>query len=116
MRRHELREREWLLIEPLLDGQYGQVGVSAKDNRQFINAVLWILKTGAPWRDLPERLGNWHTQYTRFRRWAKKGKWQIIFEALQVDPDDESWMVDSTIIRAHTSVSDDKKKGGRLRP
>ena len=107
--RHELSESEWLRLEPLLDGVVGQEGRTGDDNRQFINAVVWIARTGAPWRDLPERLGNWHTHYTRFRRWSEKGKWQAIFEALQIEPDNDCWMVDSTSIRAHVSAAGAKK-------
>ena len=93
------------IIEPLLDGLTRHVGVTGSNNRQFINGVIWIAKTGALWRDLPERLGHWYTQYTRFRRWCKEGKWQAVFEALQVKVDTEFWMVDSTIVRAHPQAA-----------
>lgn len=84
--RHELTNDEFARIEPLLSGRPGTPGRNATDNRQFINAVLWIARTGAPWSDLPERFGTYDSVYQRFNRWAKKGRWQAIFEALQ-EPD-----------------------------
>ena len=74
--------------------------MNAKDNRLFVDAVLWIAKTGAPWRDLPERFGNWNSTWRRFDRWARKGVWHQVFKELQ-DPDLEWLILDSTIIRAH---------------
>lgn len=82
----------------------------AKDNRLFINAVLWIAKTGGPWRDLPERFGRWDTVWKRFDRWAKKGVWKRVFEALR-DPDLEWMIIDSTVVRAHQHAAGAKKKG-----
>jgi transposase len=70
-------------------------------NRVFINAVLWKVRTGAPWRDLPERFGPWKTIYSRFRRWALAGHFQAIFEALQVDVDDQWNAIDGSYVRAH---------------
>ena len=70
MRRHEIADEHWGRIKDFLPGQAGDPGVTAKDNRLFINAVLWIAKTGAPWRDLPERFGPWQTIYNRHRRWS----------------------------------------------
>src|SRR4029077_11672580 len=87
-------------IKDLLPGQPGQHGKVAKDNCLFLDAVLWIARTGAPWRDLPERFGNWNSTWRRFDRWARKGVWREVFEALQ-DPDLEWLILDSTIIRAH---------------
>ena len=111
MHRHAISNEQWQRIEPFMTGKDSDAGATARDNRQFIDAVMWISKTGAPWRDLPERLGNWHTQYTRFRRWAKAGRWQAIFEALQEDIDEEFLMIDSTIVRAHQHAAG--AKGGR---
>lgn len=100
LRRHEIADEPWDAIKDLLPGQEGDRGVTAKDNRLFINAILWIAKTGAPWRDLPERFGNWNSVFQRFHRWCKAGVFQKIMEKLQ-DPDLGVLMLDSTIIRAH---------------
>jgi putative transposase len=99
-RRYELSDEQWQRIEGLLPGREGCPGAHAEDNRLFVNAVIWIARTGAPWRDLPERFGNWNSVFQRFNRWAKAGVWQRVFEALR-DPDLESLMLDSTTIRAH---------------
>src|SRR4051794_15441939 len=107
--RHAILDDDWARIEHLLPGQPGQHGKVAKDNRLFIDAILWIAKTGAPWRDLPERFGNWNSIWRRFDRWAKKGVWARVFEALQ-DPDLEWIILDSTIIRAHPHAAGAKKK------
>ena len=99
-RRYELTDMQWRQIEPLLPGREGCPGAHAEDNRLFVNAIIWVARTGAPWRDLPERIGNWNSVFQRFNRWAKRGVWQRVFEALR-DPDLESLMLDSTTIRAH---------------
>jgi transposase len=108
-RRHAIREPDWERIQDLLPGKAGDPGVTAKDNRLFLDAILWIAKTGAPWRDLPERFGNWNSIWKRFSRWARKGRWQKIFEHLQ-DPDLEWLLLDSTIIRAHPHAAGANKK------
>ncbi len=114
MRRHEIKDEDWERIKTLLPGQPGDPGVTAKDNRLFVNAVLWIAKTGAPWRDLPERFGPWGSVWKRFDRWATKGVWKRIFEELQ-DPDLEWMIIDSTVVRAHQHAAG--KKGGKaMRP
>jgi transposase len=110
MRRHEIKDEDWERIRDLLPGQAGQPGVNAKDNRLFLNAVLWIAKTGAPWRDLPERFGNWNSVWRRFDRWAKKGVWERVFSAVK-DPDLEWLMFDSTVVRAHQHAAG--AKGGK---
>jgi transposase len=107
--RHAIRDPDWARIKDLLPGQAGQRGVTAKDNRLFIDAVLWIAKTGAPWRDLPQRFGNWNSVWRRFDRWARKGIWQRVFGLLQ-DPDLEWLILDSTIIRAHPHAAGAKKR------
>jgi putative transposase len=84
--------------------------VTAKDNRLFVNAVLWIAKTGAPWRDLPERFGAWNSVWKRFDRWATKGVWLRVFEELK-DPDLEWLILDSTVIRAQQHAAGAVKKG-----
>jgi transposase len=107
--RHAISDADWDRIKDLLPGREGQSGWIAEDNRRFIDAVLWIAKTGAPWRDLPERLGQWNSVWRRFDRWARKGTWKLIFEALQ-DTDLEWLVLDSTVIRAHPCAAGAKKK------
>ena len=107
MRRYEIKDYEWVRLEPFLPGKVGDVGRSAADNRLFINAVLWIARSGAPWRDLPERFGNWNSVYQRFRRWSRKGVWQRVFEQLQ-EPDLDWLLLDSTTVRAHQHAAGQK--------
>ena len=107
-RRYEVSDADWVRIEPLLKGKAGDVGRSGEDNRLFINAVIWIARSGAAWRDLPQRYGNWNSVYQRFRRWAKSAHWQKIFQALQ-DPDLDWAMLDSTVVRAHQQAAGQKK-------
>jgi transposase len=113
--RHAISDADWDRIKHMLPGQPGQHGGVAKDNRLFVDAVLWIGKTGAPWRDLPERFGDWNTVWKRFDRWAKKGIWQDVFEALQ-DPDLEWLIMDSTIVRAHQHAAGSLKKTEARKP
>jgi len=110
MRRHEIKDDQWERIEHLLPGKAGDRGVTA-DNRLFINAVFWIGKTGAPWRDLPERFGKWNSVFQRFNRWSQKGVWQKVMEALSEEADLEWLLIDSTVIRAHQHAAG--KKGGK---
>jgi len=91
----------WGLIEPHLPGRRGQWGGIAEDNRRFINAVFWILRTGAPWRDLPPDLGGWGNTHRRFIRWRDAGVWERLLEALIDDPDMEWLMIDATHIKVH---------------
>ena len=109
MTRLVLRDDQWERLAPLLPGKATDRGVTARDNRLFMEAVLWIGRTGAPWRDLPAQLGNWHTTYTRFSRWAKRGVWDRVFEALSTDRDLEEVMLDSTAVRAHQHAAGAKK-------
>jgi transposase len=113
--RHAISDASWERIKDMLPGRPGQHGGVAKDNRLFIDAVLWIGKTGSPWRDLPERFGNWNAVWRRFDRWGKKGVWQRVFEALQ-DPDLEWLILDSTIIRAHQHAAGATKRGVVRKP
>ena len=114
MQRHEISDESWDRIKDMLPGRPGQQGWVAKDNRLFINAVLWIGKTGAPWRDLPERFGLWNSVWKRFDRWSYKGTWSRIFDTLAAaDPDLEWLILDSTVIRAHQHAAG--KNGGKLR-
>jgi len=112
--RHAISDAHWERIKDLLPGRPGQHGGVAKDNRLFIDAVLWIGKTGAPWRDLPERFGDWNSVWHRFDRWARKGVWQRLFDTLQ-DPDLEWLILDSTVVRAHQHAAGAEKKGGTRR-
>jgi transposase len=107
-RRYEISDDDFARIEHLLPGREGAPGGTAPDNRRFINAVLWIARSGAPWRDLPERYGNWNSVYQRFNRWAKAGHWGRVMTALQ-DPDLEWLMLDSTTVRAHQHAAGAKK-------
>ena len=100
-RRHDISDRVWGLIEPHLPGRRGQWGGIAEDNRRFINAVFWILRTGAPWRDLPPDLGGWGNTHRRFIRWRDAGVWERLLEALIDDPDMEWLMIDATHIKVH---------------
>jgi transposase len=107
MHRHAIKDDQWELIKNLLPGQMGQPGVTAKDNRLFIDAVLWIARTGAPWRDLPEKFGPWNSVWRRFARWSKKGVWQRIANELG-NPDLAELILDSTVIRAHQHAAGKK--------
>ena len=110
-----LRDDQWARIEHLLPGKATDVGMTAKDNRLFVEAVLWILRTGSPWRDLPPELGNWHNTYTRFSRWGRKGVWQRVTAALSNEPDLQALLIDSTIVRAHQHAAGAQKKPARKR-
>jgi putative transposase len=110
MPRKILRNDQWERIEHLLPGKATDCGVTAKDNRLFIEAVLWIARTGSPWRDLPVQLGNWHNVYTRFSRWGKKGVWARVVETVSTDTDLQSILIDSTIVRAHQHAAGAQKK------
>ena len=100
-RRHDLSDRAWQILEPLLPGRPGTWGGLAKDNRRFLNAVFWILRTGAPWRDLPPDLGGWKNTQRRFCRWRDRGLWESLLAALVNDPDYEWLMIDATHIKVH---------------
>lgn len=100
-RRHDISDRTWALLEPHLPGQKGNWGGIAKDNRLFINAVFWILRTGAPWRDLPPDYGGWKNTHRRFCRWRDKGIWESLLEKLIKDPDFEWLMIDASHIKVH---------------
>lgn len=100
-RRHDISDRSWERIEPLLPGRKGKWGGVAKDNRLFINAVFWILRTGSPWRDLPPDYGCWKNTHRRFCRWKNKGVWASILENLTCEADMEWLMIDATHIKVH---------------
>ena len=99
--RHDISDELWAKLSPLLPGQPGQWGGVAKDNRTFLNAVFWILRTGAPWRDLPPSYGNWNSVAKRFRRWVKQGIWENLLEAL-IDNKDFEWLIiDASHVKVH---------------
>ena len=100
-RRHDVSDHIWNLLSPHLPGQAGQHGGIAKDNRQFINAVFWILRTGAPWRDLPPDYGDWKNTHRRFSRWRDSGVWESLLERLIDEPDFEWLMIDASHIKVH---------------
>jgi transposase len=109
-RRYGLRDDQWCRIESFLPGREGHVGVTARDNRLFVEAVLYRYRAGIPWRDLPERFGPWKAVHTRFSRWAESGVWEKLFKALATDADNEYAMIDSTIVRAHQHSAGAQKK------
>jgi transposase len=109
-RRHDLTDRTWELLEPHLPGREGAWGGVAQDNRRFINAVFWILRTGAPWRDLPPAYGDWKNTQRRFCRWRDKGVWEALLEQLIVEPDYEWLMIDASHIKVHPHAAG--AKGG----
>lgn len=113
MRRHALRDDQWQKIEPHLPGREGYVGVTAQDNRLFVEAVLYRYRAGIPWRDLPERFGDFRVVHTRFSRWSRSGVWEKIFKLLAEDADNEYAMIDATIVRAHQHSAGAKKKNQR---
>lgn len=116
MRRGELTDKQWKRLEPLLPAQKPKTGRPNNDHRTVINGILWVLRTGAPWRDLPERYGKWETVSSRFYRWRKAGLWDEIWSQLQRDADVEGeidWevhMVDGTVVRAHQHAAGAKKR------
>ena len=101
LRRHDISDKAWELIKDHMPGQRGQWGGIAEDNRQFINAVFWILRTGAPWRDLPPEYGNWNSVAKRYRRWVRNGIWEKILDKIIDDPDYEWLMIDASHIKVH---------------
>jgi transposase len=115
MRRHELSDAEWARLAPLLPPERPPTGRPNKEHRAVVNAILWKLATGAPWRDLPERYGPWQSVYTRFRRWTRAGVWDRVLAALQRAADaagELDWganFADGTVVRAHQHAAGAKK-------
>ena len=110
-----LSDADWDRISGLIIGRPDQKGSTGRDNRMFVEGVLWIVRTSSPWRDLPAAFGDWNSTWRRFNRWSQKGVWRRIFEAMSDDPDFEYLIVDSTIVRAHQHASG-QKKGLRIKP
>jgi transposase len=110
-----LSDEQWARVAPLLPGKVGDPGRSGADNRLFLEAVLWIARAGAPWRDLHPAFGHWNAAFKRFRRWAVKGVFEALFERLSADPDFEYAIIDGTIVRVHQHGTG-AKGGLELRP
>ena len=108
IKRYELSEKQWARIAPLIAGKASDPGRTGADNRLFVNAVLWVIRSGAHWHDLPERYGKYKTVHKRFTRWAKAGVWERVFEDLTSDPDNQYLMLDSTVVRAHQQAANGK--------
>ena len=119
VKRYELSEAQWARIAVLLPGKAGDPGRTGADNRLFVNGVLWVLRSGAHWPDLPEPYGKWKTAHTRFSRWAAKGVWERVFAELIKDRDNQYLMLDSTLVRAHqqatTGRGSGQKRGSAIR-
>jgi transposase len=115
-KRYGLRDDQWERIKDLLPGRKGTEGRPAKDNRLFVEAVLYRYRAGIPWRDLPERFGDFRVVHTRLSRWAKRGVWKEIFQHLAADADNEYAAIDATIVRAHQHSAGARKKGALIKP
>lgn len=115
VKRYEVADLQWKRIAPILPGKVGDPGRTAVDNRLFVNAVLWVLRSGARWSDLPERYGRFKSVHKRFTRWSKKGIWEQVFAALSRDRDNEYLMIDSAIVRAHAQAATGQKGAVRTR-
>lgn len=115
--RGDLSEAEWAILKPLLPAEHGRPGRPAQDNRTVMNGILWILRTGAPWRDLPTCFGKWNSVFVRFRHWTKIGVWDAILEVLTTLglADHQHHSVDSTTVRAHRCAAGAKGGAERMR-
>jgi transposase len=107
-KRYELTDAQWERIADLLPGKERDPGRTAADNRLFLNGVIWVLRSGAHWHDLPERYGKWKSVHTRFSRWAKAGVWERVFTVLTADRRNEYLMLDTTLVRAHQQAATGK--------
>ena len=112
LRRYELTDEEWLRIEPLLPPENtGKQGRPRKDNRIIMNGIVWLARSGAPWRDLPERYGSWKTVYSRFRKWIDDGILDNIFRILSLEAELGELSIDASIVQAHQHSAGAKKGG-----
>ncbi len=114
MTRSLLSEEMWEKIKPLLPLESGYWGRPSRPHRKIIEGILWIFRTGAPWRDLPTEYGPWSSSYNRFNRWTSSGVWQIIWEVLKDEVDNENFSVDGSIVKAHQDACRIKKKRRKL--
>lgn len=105
VKRYELTDAQWRRIEGVLPGKAGDPGRTACDNRLFVDGVLWVLRSGAHWQDLPERYGKWKSVHKRFTRWARSGIWERVFTSLTGDPDNQYLMLDTTLVRVHQQAA-----------
>ena len=112
--RHEISDQEWERVKDLLPPENSGEGRPSKPNRIMLNGMLWIAKTGAPWRDLPPRFGAWQTVYSRFRLWSKNDVFAKVFAALSIDGDMQDVSIDSTSCKSHQHAAGAKK--GRKTP
>lgn len=110
MARRNLRDDQWERIEGLLPGKASDPGRTARDNRLFVEAILWMARAGCPWRDLPAEFGTWNSVYKRFSRWSNEGIWHRVFAELCRDADFEEVFIDSTIVKAHQHAAGAPKK------
>ena len=108
VKRYELSDAQWREICELIPGKAGDPGRTGRNNRLFVNGVLWVLRSGAHWHDLPSRYGKWKSVHKRFTRWAKAGVWERIFAELTADPDNDYLMLDSSLVRAHQQAATGK--------
>ena len=110
-KQHELTDTQWEAVRGLIAGKRGDPGRTGKNNCRFINAVVYVARTGIPWRDLPERYGNWNSVWRRFDRWCAKGVWTQIAAVLG-EPDLQELHLDSTSVKAHQSASGSWRRAG----
>ena len=115
MDRRMLTDNQWSRIADFLPGKATDRGRTAADNRLFVESVLFIARTGCPWRDMPKEFGNWHSAYVRFARWESNGVWDRVAAALQGEADLEELFIDATIVRAHQHAAGARKKTVRIR-
>ena len=112
-KRFELSDETWASIAPHLPPERGRKARPAIDNRRMVNGVLWVLRTGAPWRDLPDHYPTWKSVYTRFSRWSAQGIWQRVLLELTKNAATEGYPIDGTIVRAHQDAHGARKGGLR---
>ena len=115
--RYDISDRIWDMLEPKLMGRKGTWGGNARDNRQFINGVFWILRTGAPWRSLPPEYGSWKNAHRRFCRWRDKGEWERLFTLLENDPEFEWLMMNASYVKVcpHEEDADGRQDMGETK-
>jgi len=109
-RRYEISDEEWERVKDLLPPERtGKPGRPSGDNRNSMNGILWLARSGAPWRDLPERYGSWSSLYDKFKRWSELGVFETIFEFLSIDADMQDLSIDSTSVKVHQHAAGAKK-------